>query len=100
VGPGGERVTGLLRLGDWDQLERGGAGVKAEAARAATAEKVAAIAQGRRRGSVDPAIAPSTLLGLLLAVCRTDPVGSAGPAAHRDAVVTTVRRIVGGSPEA
>lgn len=83
----------LLRLGDWDALEREGVGMTAHAARAATAEKVAAIAEAQRRGLADPTVAPATLLALLLAICRTDPVTTSA-SEHRKAVVATVRRLV------
>jgi AcrR family transcriptional regulator len=84
----------LLRLGDWDALERGGAGMQTRSVRAATAEKTAAIADGQRRGSVDPALPAAALLGILLAVCRTNPLAEDAQA-QREAVVTTVQRIVG-----
>ncbi len=84
----------LLRLGDWDTLERGGSGMAAEAARQAAAEKTEAIAEGQRRGLVAASVPPATLLGLLLAICRTKPVASVTRETHREAVVTAVRRIV------
>lgn len=89
----------LLRLGDWDTLERGGVGMTAEAARQAAAQKTEAIAEAQRRGLVDASLPPATLLGLLLAICRTNPVAAADPEAHREAVVTTVRRIVAIPPK-
>ena len=83
----------LLRLGDWDALERGGAGMKAQAVRAATAKKAQAIAEAQQRGSVDPTLPAATLLVLLLAICRTSPIAGSAQG-HREAVVATVRRIV------
>ncbi|MFI5936536.1 TetR family transcriptional regulator [Actinoplanes sp. NPDC051494] len=83
----------LLRLGHWDQLERDGLGMTADVARKAAAEKVDAIADGQRRGVVDPSIPAATLLALILEISRTG-LRSADPVTHRATIETAVRRIV------
>lgn len=60
-----------LRIGEWDWLEREGAGMETEAVRTASLEKVAAIADAQRRGIVDNSLSPEILLGQIIALSRT-----------------------------
>lgn len=73
-----------LRIGEWDWLERGGAGMQTEAVRAATQEKVDAIADAQRRGVVDSTLSAEILLGHIIALSRT----SVTTELDSDAVVT------------
>jgi AcrR family transcriptional regulator len=83
----------LLRLCDWDMLERAGAGMSVEAARQARSEKVAAITDGQQRGLVNDSVAPEILLNQLIALTRTGHA-TKDPAAERAAIENAVRRLV------
>lgn len=83
----------FLRLADWDELERHGAGMSGTGPQIARAEKIQAIADGQRRGVVNSALPAATILQLLLAICRSNPATEAGQS-HREAVSAAVRQIV------
>jgi len=83
----------LLRLNQWDQLERGGLGTQAEVARRASSDKRAEIGAGQQRGAVDAALPAATVLDLILSICRTD-LETPDPATQRTVIETAVRRIV------
>lgn len=85
----------FLRLADWDQLEREGAGMSGAAPRAAQAEKARSIAEAQRRGAVHAGIPAVTILAFIVAICRTPAMTAAN---HRDHVVAAVRRLVSPDP--
>ena len=77
----------FLRLADWDQLEREGAGMSGAAPRGAQAEKARSIAEAQRRGAVHAGIPAVTILAFIVAICRTPAMTAAN---HRDHVVAAV----------
>ena len=85
-----------VRIGNWDQLERDGAGMKAPLVIAANHEKAEAISAAQSDGHVNDHIAADTLLEFILALSRTGVFDPLPPAStHRRAIKVAVSRLVG-----
>lgn len=87
----------LLRLADWDRLERDGAGAKSEPIAGAWTKKVAAVARAQRAGKIPKAPSAEALLEFVLSLCQTgldlEP-GSRAATAHRKRIVAAVAQLV------
>jgi AcrR family transcriptional regulator len=86
-----------LRIGRWDALERASGGPGAKAVRAAVKEKLDAITEGQRRGIVSDALAPETLLDLLIALSQSNlsiPKTGPEPAKRRAAIKAAAHQLV------
>lgn len=90
----------LMRLADWDRLERDGAGAKSEIAQAALTHKVKAIARAQKEAKLPTAITAEALLEFVLAFCQTgltlDP-GTRAATAHRKRIAAGVAQLVEGA---
>jgi TerC family integral membrane protein len=75
-----------LRIGEWDRLERDGAGMALEAVRQADREKLAAVVEGQRRGVVDDSVPAAILLRHILALIHTG-FSADDPAGYRAAIM-------------
>ncbi len=87
----------LLRLANWDRLERDGLGVENEAVQAALKAKVKAIAKAQKSGRIAATLKPETLLEFIIALSQTElwhPQGSRAAAAHRKRVSAAVAQLV------
>lgn len=89
----------LLRLADWDRLERDGAGAKSEPIAGAWTTKVGAVARAQRAGKLARTLSAEALLEFVLSLCQTglglEP-GSRAVAAHRKRIVAAVAQLVDG----
>ena len=87
----------LLRLADWDRLERDAAGAKSEPIAGAWTTKVAAVARAQRAGKLSKALSPEALLEFVLSLCQTGlglESGSRAATAHRKRIVAAVAQLV------
>jgi AcrR family transcriptional regulator len=87
----------LLRLANWDRLERDGAGIANEAVQAALAAKVKAIARAQKAGKISAAVSPAALLEFIVALSQTElghPKNSRAAAAHRKRIAAAVAQLV------
>jgi AcrR family transcriptional regulator len=88
----------LLRLADWDRLERGGAGAASEPIAGAWTTKVAAVARAQRAGKLSKALGAEALLEFVLSLCQTgldlEP-GSRAATAHRKRITAAVAQLSG-----
>ena len=87
----------LMRLVDWDRLERDGIGANSDIAQAALTHKVKAIARAQKEGKLPTAITAEALLEFVLAFCQTglslEP-GTRAATAHRKRIAAGVARLV------
>jgi len=87
----------LLRLANWDRLERDGLGIENEAVQSALASKIKAISKAQKAGKVSAALKPETLLEFIIALSQTElnhPKGSRAAAAHRKRIEAAVAGMV------
>jgi AcrR family transcriptional regulator len=89
----------LVRLADWDRLERDGIGAKSEIAQAAWAHKIKAIARAQKEGKLPSTLTADALLDFVLALCETglslEP-GTRPATAHRKRIAAGVAQLVEG----
>jgi AcrR family transcriptional regulator len=89
----------LLRLADWDRLERAGVGAASEPICGAWTTKVKTVARAQRAGKVSKDLAPEALLEFVLSLCQTglelEP-GSRAATAHRKRISAAVAQLVDG----
>jgi AcrR family transcriptional regulator len=87
----------LMRLVDWDRLERDGIGAKSEVAQAAWAHKIKAIARAQKEGKLPSTLTADALLDFVLAFCQTglslEP-GTRAATAHRKRIAAGVAQLV------
>jgi AcrR family transcriptional regulator len=87
----------LVRLADWDRLERDGIGAKSEIAQAAWAHKIKAIARAQKEGKLPSTLTADALLDFVLALCETglslEP-GTRAATAHRKRIAAGVAQLV------
>lgn len=87
----------LMRLADWDRLERDGIGARSDIAQAAQSHKVKAIARAQKQGKLPTAITAEALLEFVLAFCQTgltlEP-GTRAATAHRKRIAAGVAQLV------
>jgi AcrR family transcriptional regulator len=87
----------LLRLADWDRLERAGAGAKSEPIAGAWTTKVATVARAQRAGKLSKTLSAEALLEFVLSLCQTgldlEP-GTRAATAHRKRITTAVAQMV------
>nr|WP_246581255.1 TetR family transcriptional regulator [Deinococcus aestuarii] len=89
----------LMRLVNWDRLERGGGGEKASRLAETVQAKVEAIAQAQREGRLGTHFPAPVLLELLLALvelptCVADLRDEEARAARRQAIKDAVARLI------
>lgn len=87
----------LVRLADWDRLERDGIGAKSEIARAAWAHKVKALARAQKEGKLPTTITAEALLEFVLAFCQTGLTlapNTRAATAHRKRIAAGVAQLV------
>lgn len=97
----------ILRLSIWDRLERGGAGMRLAVVQAANQNKLAAIEQAQRAGSVSDRWTPTELLLLIMSISTMWILGAPedvelSPSeicARRRTVTEAVQLLVDGSSE-
>jgi AcrR family transcriptional regulator len=88
----------LLRLANWDRLERDGLGIENEAVQSALTSKVKAISKAQKAGKVSATLKPETLLEFIIALSQTElnhPKGSRAAAAHRKRISAAVAQLIG-----
>jgi AcrR family transcriptional regulator len=87
----------LVRLADWDRLERDGIGAKSEVAQAAWAHKIKAVARAQKEGKLPSTLTADALLDFVLAFCQTglslEP-GTRAATAHRKRIAAGVAQLV------
>jgi AcrR family transcriptional regulator len=89
----------LMRLADWDRLERDGIGAKSDVAQAAQTHKVKALARAQKEGKLPTTITAEALLEFVLAFCQTGLTlaPNTRPAtAHRKRIAAGVAQLVEG----
>jgi AcrR family transcriptional regulator len=89
----------LMRLADWDRLERDGIGAKSDIAQAAQTHKVKALARARKEGKLPTTITAEALLEFVFAFCQTGLTlkpGTRAATAHRKRISAGVARLVEG----
>jgi AcrR family transcriptional regulator len=87
----------LMRLADWDRLERDGIGTRSDVAQAAQSHKIKAIARAQKEGTLPTTITAESLLDFVLAFCQTGLTHAPGtrPAkAHRKRIAAGVAQLV------
>jgi AcrR family transcriptional regulator len=87
----------LMRLADWDRLERDGIGAKSDIAQAAQTHKVKALARAQKEGKLPTTITAEALLEFVLAFCQTGLTlaPNTRPAtAHRKRIAAGVTQLV------
>jgi AcrR family transcriptional regulator len=88
----------LVRLADWDRLERDGAGAKSPVIAGAWTHKVKAVARAQKSGHLPSTLSAEALLEFVLALCATgldlEP-GTRAATAHRKRIVAGVIQLVG-----
>ena len=86
-----------VRLGLWDRLERGGAGMRAPSVVAAQQVKVSAVRDAQQRGIVQGEIEAAVLLDFVLELSRTgtaEPLSVASAEVRRTGIRAAVTRLV------
>jgi AcrR family transcriptional regulator len=89
----------LLRLADWDRLERDGIGAKSDVAQAAQAHKIKALTGAQKEGKLPTTLSADALLEFVLAFCQTGlslKPGSRAAAAHRKRIRAGVAALIEG----
>ncbi|HEY0278871.1 MAG TPA: TetR family transcriptional regulator [Solirubrobacterales bacterium] len=87
----------LMRLADWDRLERDGIGAKSDVAKAAQSHKVKALARAQKEGKLPITITAEALLEFVLAFCQTgldNEPGTRPATAHRKRIAAGVAQLV------
>jgi AcrR family transcriptional regulator len=86
----------LVRLGLWDRLERGGAGMRTTELLATDAAKVAAIAEAQAAGDLSSRFRADEALALVMVIASILPllVEGASPARLREVVTSAVERLL------
>jgi AcrR family transcriptional regulator len=87
----------LMRLADWDRLERDGAGANSDIARAALSHKIKALARAQKEGKLPTTITAEALLEFVLAFCQTGLTltpGTRAATAHRKRIAAGVAQLV------
>jgi AcrR family transcriptional regulator len=87
----------LMRLADWDRLERDGIGTKSDIAQAAQTHKVKAIARAQKEGKLPTTVTAEALLEFVLAFCQTGLTlapNTRAATAHRKRIAAGVAQLV------
>jgi AcrR family transcriptional regulator len=96
---GGSAYPEVSRFVTWYELERGDSATRRAATTAAMADKVAAVADGQRRGVVSDRFGPAETLALVLSLAQmfrlqnTDFLDLVPPPERRATIVAAVRRL-------
>ena len=89
----------LMRLADWDRLERDGIGARSDVAQAAQTHKVKALARAQKEGKLPTTITAEALLEFVLAFCQTGLTlapATRAATAHRKRIAAGVAQLVEG----
>jgi AcrR family transcriptional regulator len=89
----------LMRLADWDRLERDGIGAESDVAKAAWTSQVKALSKAQKEGKLPTIITPEALLEFVLAFCQTGLThapGTRAATAHRKRIGAGVANLVEG----
>jgi AcrR family transcriptional regulator len=93
-----QKYPEVVRIGTWDRLERGAAGMKINAVVAANEHKVNEISKAQQEGVISSHFPASLLLELILSLTQLRPINSNNPeeepSKRRQAIKDAVKNLI------